>query len=107
MAKTRKKDDEVTLEHLPEARLSRQSRLPWIPRSPRNTRSPRNPGHPGMPGSPGDMGVALATAYIPPQVFSNSSLYSLPDALNMEHSSRNFTGPIHKQVDEICSSLQK
>ena len=56
MAKTRKKNGEATLQHFP------------------------RPGYPGMPGYPGDMGIALATAYVPPQVFRD--MYNLTEALN-------------------------
>jgi hypothetical protein len=70
MAKTRKKDGEAKLERYPR---------PGFPGFPG---FPGMPGMPGMPGYPGDMGIALATAYVPPQVFSNSSMYPLPDALH-------------------------
>ncbi len=70
MAKTRKKDGEATLEGYPR---------PGYPGSPGY---PGMPGYPGIPGYPGNMNIALATAYVPPQVFSNSSMYALTDALN-------------------------
>jgi len=41
---------------------------------------PGMPVYPGTPGFSGDMGIALATAYVPPQVFRN--MYSLTEALN-------------------------
>jgi hypothetical protein len=64
MVKTRKKGEDATLEYYPR---------PGYPGMP-------GPGYPGMPGSPGNMGIALATAYVPPQVFSN--MYPLSDALH-------------------------
>ena len=76
MAKTRKKDNEAMLEHYP------RPGYPGGPGYPGFPGYPGMPGHPGMPGSPGGMGnIALATAYVPPQVFNASSMYSLPDAL--------------------------
>ncbi len=76
MANTRKNSDEATLEHYP------RPVFPGSPSYPGFPGYPGMPGHPGMPGSPGNMGIHLATAYIPPQVFSNSSIYPLPDALH-------------------------
>jgi hypothetical protein len=71
MAKTRKKSDEATLEHYPRPGFPGMPDYPGIP------------GYPWMPGTPpGNMAIALATAYVPPQVFSNSSMYPLPDALH-------------------------
>jgi len=63
MAKTSKKGDEATLDNL-------ASGLPG---------KPGKPGCPVKPGQPGCPGLALATAYVPPQAFANT--YSLPDAL--------------------------
>lgn len=57
MAKTRKKNGEVTTECFPQ------------------------PGYPGaQPGYHGEMPIALATAYVPPQVFRD--MYNLQEALN-------------------------
>lgn len=56
MAKTRKKNGEAILQHF------------------------QRPGFPGIPGIPGEMGIALATAYVPPQVFRD--MYNLTEALN-------------------------
>jgi hypothetical protein len=70
MAKTRKKDGDATLEHYPRPGYPGMPGYPGIP------------GYPGMPGAPGNMSIALATAYIPPQVFSNSSMYPLTNALH-------------------------
>jgi hypothetical protein len=76
MAKMCKKDGESKLERYP------RPGFPGMPGYPGMPYYPGMPGYPSLPGAPGDLGIALATAYVPPQVFSNSSLYTLPDALN-------------------------
>ena len=68
MPKTRKKNSEATLQYFPH---------PGYPGMPGY---PGTPGYTGAPGPTGNIGVALATAYVPPQVFRD--MYSLTEALS-------------------------
>jgi len=76
MATIRKRDDEAKSERYPRPGFPGRPYYPGMPGY------PSMPGYPGMPGTPGGMSIALATAYVPPQVFSSSSMFALPDALN-------------------------